>query len=121
MAYSHSVAQRLKDELVQLTLRDFQAGLQLLYPKAPPDIIVYGSFARGEATEDSDLDLLLLYSRPVDTSREIMHLASLLADLNLRYGMLISVLPVSMSDYKRAEGPFWRNVRREGMAINASR
>ena len=81
--------------------------------------MAFGSYARGEATQESDVDLLLLYAYPVNPSQEISQLVSLLADLNLRYGLLISVLPMSDREYREAEGPFWRNVRREGVAIDA--
>jgi len=43
-------------------------------------------------------------------------IADILADFNLRYGVLLSVLPVDENTLKTAEGPFWRNVRREGKA-----
>ncbi len=112
-------AKGLTDEIAQAALRDFQAGLKDLYDGAPPDLVVYGSYAREEATEDSDLDVLLVYSRPVDASLEIKRLVALLADLNLRYGVLLSVLPVSMTAYRESQGPFWRNVRREGIPVSA--
>jgi uncharacterized protein len=110
----------LTDPLVQVALREFLAGLSRLYAGMPPDLVAYGSYARNEATEDSDLDLLLVYSRPVNPSLEIRHLVSLLADLNLRYGVLFSVLPVSADAYQQAQGPFWRNLRREGVPIRVN-
>ena len=112
-------AKRLTDEIAQAALRDFRAGLKDLYGTMPPDLVVYGSYARDEATEDSDLDLLLVYSTPVNASLEIKRLVSLLADINLRYGMLLSVLPVSAAAYRESQGPFWRNVRREGVPVDA--
>lgn len=108
----------LDDDLARLTLRDFQAGLASLYGTEAPTIVAYGSYARHEATEDSDLDLLLVFARPVTSSEEIRQVAPLLAELNLRYGMLLSVLPVSRDEYQEGEGPFWRNVRREGVPID---
>ncbi len=108
----------LDDDLVRLTLRDFQAGLVSVYGSEAPDVVVYGSYARGEATEDSDLDLVLVFTRPVNPSEEIRQIVPLLADLNLRYGMLLSVLPVSREEYREGEGPFWRNVRREGVQLD---
>ncbi len=59
--------------------------------------------------------MLLLYPGAVATGQEITRLGSVLADLNLRFGVLISVLPISAADYGKAVGPFWQNVRREGV------
>jgi uncharacterized protein len=110
---------QLEDRPVRLALRELKVGLLGLYGSYPPRLVAYGSYARDEATEDSDLDLLLLYSRPVNPSHEIARIVPLLAALHLQYGLLISVLPVSERDYRESEGPFWRNVRQEGVAIHA--
>jgi hypothetical protein len=40
-----------------------------------------------------------------------------LADLNLDYDLLISVLSVAETAYQTATGPFWRNVRREAVML----
>jgi hypothetical protein len=72
--------------------------------------------ARGEARPDSDVDLLLILHDVNRPSREIDRIADILANFNLRYGVLLSVLPVDENTLKTAEGPFWRNVRREGIA-----
>lgn len=77
---------------------------------------LYGSEARGEAGPDSDVDLLLVLSEVERPTREIDRIADILADFNIRYGILLSVLPVAEHTLQTAEGPFWRNVRREGIA-----
>ncbi len=53
----------------------------------------------------------------MNPSQEIRRVVPLLAELNLRYGMLLSVLPQSSAEYEEGEGPFWRNVRREGVFV----
>jgi len=110
---------QLEDGSVRLALDELEAGLQELYGSHSPGLVIYGSYARDEATEESDLDLLLLYPYPVNASREIARVVPLLAELNLRYGLLVSVLPVSEHDYRERQSPFWRNVRQEGVAIHA--
>jgi hypothetical protein len=47
---------------------------------------------------------------------EIDRYAGILADLNLRHGVLLSVMPVAQSQLLEASGPFWRNARSEGIA-----
>ena len=42
-------AKRLIDEIAQAALRDFRAGLKDLDGAMPPDLVVYGSYARDEA------------------------------------------------------------------------
>ncbi|MCF8245103.1 MAG: nucleotidyltransferase domain-containing protein [Saprospiraceae bacterium] len=61
--------------------------LPLLKEKYPIDgLAVFGSYARGEASEDSDLDLMIWYSVPIgfevfDLSSELETITGLKVDL----------------------------------------
>ena len=80
-------------------------------------MLVYGSYARGDEKPDSDLDVLLLYSQTIQPGKEIERLSAILASLNLRYQVLISILPANESDYQKDAGALWRNLRREGVPV----
>ena len=109
----------INTRLVRKVLTDFQLGLKKLYGSNAPEIFLYGSVACGEASVDSDIDVLLVYLAEVEASKEIRRVSALLAELNLRYQTLISVVPVSQSNYKTNPGVFWKNVRQEGISVNA--
>ena len=97
-------------------IQELSAALRARYGDRYRGLLIYGSEARGEARPDSDVDLLLVLRDTNRPSREIDRIADILADFNLRYGVLLSVLPVDEKTLQTAEGPFWRNVRREGIA-----
>lgn len=97
-------------------LKELSAVLRARYQDRFLNLLVYGSEARGEAGPHSDIDVLLILSDVAKSSREVDRIADILADFNLRYGVLLSVLPVAQEKFNKAEGPFWRNVRREGIA-----
>ena len=108
------------DENAKLALKELQVALKSLYDPTPPRLMVYGSYIRRQATEASDLDVLLLYpSTMIQPGRKIARLSAVLANLNLRYQVLISIVPATEEDYRLASGSFWSNVRKEGFLVEA--
>ncbi|OGI43773.1 MAG: hypothetical protein A2637_03570 [Candidatus Muproteobacteria bacterium RIFCSPHIGHO2_01_FULL_65_16] len=101
---------------LDVILRELSTALRGCYGDRYVRLWLYGSEARGEAHAESDVDVLLVLRETSHPTREIDRIADILTDFNLRYGVLLSVLPVEENTLKTAEGLFWRNVRREGIA-----
>ncbi|MFC7190404.1 nucleotidyltransferase domain-containing protein [Halocatena marina] len=75
------------------------------------EIILYGSTARGEATEHSDVDILVILT----TTEEAETLYALAFDIGLEHGVVISPHIKTREKFEsRKDFPFLRNVRREG-------
>jgi len=100
---------------IQDILKEFREGLDKLYQKKLKSIILYGSFARGDATEDSDIDVLVVLEGKVIPGEEIDKMIDIITQINLKHGALISVYPVSEEDYSTINSPLLMNVRREGV------
>jgi predicted nucleotidyltransferase len=96
-------------------LREFREELEELYGARLKSIILYGSWARGDATEDSDIDLLIILEGEVTPGAEIDRMIDIITELNLKHGVLISVVPISEEDYFTINSPLLMNVRREGV------
>ena len=62
-------------------LGDLDSGLRDLYGRRYRGLVLYGSHARGEADEGSDVDLLLLLEKPVQVGKEIRRSSGLVASL----------------------------------------
>ncbi len=106
-----------RNALLQQVLRELTTGLHAIYGDSMPRVFLFGSQARGEAQSDSDIDVLLLFAGPIQPVDEIMRVSGLLADLNLSYGELVSVLPTSEYDFWSSSAPFWRMLRREAKVV----
>ena len=103
---------------VRAALTELQAALRETYGNQAPILLLYGSYSRKEATSNSDVDVVLLYPCEVKPGKEINQLRGLLSALNLRYQILISLLPVSLHQYQNSPTVFWSNVRREAVPID---
>ena len=96
-------------------LKEFREEIEKLYGKRLKSIILYGSWARGDATEESDIDVLIVLEGKLIPGKEIDRMIDIITDINLKYGVLISVYPVSEEDYSTTNSPLLINVRREGV------
>jgi len=100
---------------IKQIIKEFREKIEKLYGSRLRNIILYGSYAKGEATEDSDIDLAVVLDGDVAAGKEIDRLIDIVTDINLRYGVLISVYPVSEKKYKQVNSPLLLNVRKEGV------
>ena len=99
-------------------LKEFREKAEKLYGKRLKKIILYGSYARGQANDEhSDIDLAVVLAGAVDACEEIDRMADIFTDLNLEHNVLIAVYPVSESNFDKVESPLLINVRKEGIAV----
>jgi len=83
------------------------------------EFIVFGSVARGEATDESDLDLLVLTSRPM-SHREEHAMCDIIFDINFSYGTNISILVTDKAAWEKgliSLLPIREEVARDGIVI----
>ena len=102
----------LEEVLEQLgeRLKDF-------YGERYAGLILFGSYARGDWTEHSDVDLLLLLEGEVSSSTEIMRSSDVVYPLALESGHLLTLLPTSLEKYHHSQDPLFWNVRAEGVPL----
>jgi uncharacterized protein len=102
---------------LNLLLQELNQTLRMFYGDRLTNVILFGSHARREATEDSDIDILIVLQDPISPGDEILRVSALKTDLNLKYDELISVTPISESDYQTRSTPLLENIRREGIIL----
>ncbi len=102
---------------LQPLLAQLKRGLRSLYQGRLAAVLLYGSQARGQATDDSDIDVLVVLRDAVDPGDEIARTSELVSRLSLQRDCLISCLYMSEERYQRGGGPFLRNIRREAVTL----
>ena len=91
--------------------------LKALYGKRLRRVILHGSWARGDARPDSDIDLLVVLDRVDDRWQERHLMSELLYKHSLANDTVVSGLPVAESDFADSRRPVIVNARKEGYAI----
>ena len=100
------------------TKKVIQQRLEEYYP-ADGKVFLFGSRARGEATKDSDWDILMLINKPGHvTDADYNKYAYPLVELGLSINQQIHPLLYTFKDWeKRSFTPFYENVTKESVAL----
>ena len=102
---SNRIVQKCKDALAKA------------YGKRLRGVILYGSVARNTAGKNSDIDLLILLTPPLDYFAELRQIVDVLYPVQLESDRLISAKPVLAADFESGSLALYRNAAREGMAV----
>ncbi len=84
---------------IKKILKEFKEKLVELYQEQLIDVLLYGSYARGEQREDSDIDIAVILKGKIEPFKEIDRITEFSYDLSLKYSILISIRPISDIDY----------------------
>ena len=80
-------------------------------------IILYGSVARDNASEESDIDIAIL----IKNDDEVMHdkMLDLVVDLNLEYNQLLAPALIRIDEFEKWRGvlPYYKNIEKEGIVL----
>ena len=80
----------------------------------PVRVIMFGSQARGDATKESDIDLLVIL--PSIDARTTRLASDIAWEVGFDAGRVISMIPDTEEQMRRfAFLPFYRNIKREGI------
>jgi predicted nucleotidyltransferase len=91
--------------------------LAVIYGERLAGVLLYGSHARGEAHEESDVDVLVLLDGEVDVYAEIKRQSALAMEVLVRFGVDVSLHPRSAADYARQQTPFLKEVSSYAVAL----
>ncbi|MCD6012987.1 MAG: polymerase beta domain protein region [Flavipsychrobacter sp.] len=98
-------------------LKEIKDSVHATDPTA--DIILYGSYARGDYNEESDIDILVLIDKEKVSWDDRKRIGYPLYDIGLDHGILISkfIYPKKSWENPLLITPFYENVKREGVVV----
>lgn len=102
---------------IQRLLRKLKHGLIQLYGERLKGVYLYGSYARGDFQEGSDLDVMVILSEFERAPLELQFTDDLMGDLSLEYLITISPMFMRERDWLTADKPLLRNARADAVAV----
>jgi len=94
-----------------------RTALRKLYGDRFVGLVLYGSIARGDFDDESDIDLLVLLAGEVRSMSEIEAIIDATSAAQNECDRLISARAVSADDYRAGRWSFLRNAAREGAPV----
>ncbi len=96
----------------------FKSSLSELYGSRLARLILFGSYARGEEKEDSDIDLLVvLKDRDISVFKEIESINEQVYHIILKTGKIISFIPTTEDKFENSTNYFYRRIKQEGIDV----
>lgn len=96
---------------------ELERRLQELYSARLICCRIFGSRARDDASDDSDLDVLIVLDRVDHYAAEVDRTSEIIGELSLRYGVSISRVFISEAEWLHGDSMFLRNVREEAIPV----
>lgn len=104
-------------EDVKMALSELKLRLKKIYGGKLKQLILYGSYARGDFVEGSDIDVIIVLEKAADPLKERKRYFDVAYNLDLKYDVLLSIIPFSEKDYRTLKTPLILNAKREGLSV----
>lgn len=108
---------------IQKILDSYTEEIKRIYGQHLQKVLLYGSYARGEETSSSDIDIMIL----VDLDELLIKnyadaLNNVTFDMNLDYDIMLMPIVKNEEHFEKwiSFYPFYRNVNQEGVALYAA-
>lgn len=99
-------------------LNSMCAQLAEIYGHTLEQVVLYGSYARGEQTSESDMDIAL-FLRSEQTEEQHDAMTDIVVENELEQGVTISAVTVDSGSFAQWKGilPYYQNIGREGIVL----
>lgn len=110
-------------QILNEILKKYVEDVHKIYGEKLKTIILYGSYARGDFSQDSDIDIMILVDLPDDEIKCKGHILSdLTFDYNFDYDLGIMPIVKNLDHFNKwlRAYPFYNNIKNEGIELYAA-
>lgn len=108
----------MKIEQIEELKKEVEAAVKNLFSDRLKKVILYGSYARGNYDEESDIDFAVVADISVNEINEFDDsLGTTSFDLSLKYDVVVSIILISEENFNGYQNilPFYSNLVKEGI------
>ena len=102
---------------VDRVLAEAKALLSAQYADRLKGIVLFGSYARGDFAEESDIHLLVLLRPLPDPLEELERIFPAICDLSLKHDVVLSLVLMDLDAFRSRRTPLILNAGKEGVWI----
>lgn len=107
---------KLTDSRLKALLGELRKGLTPAFAERLEGLFLFGSYCRGDADDESDVDILIVLSKMRSYGKEVAVSSGLVARLSLEYGVAITPVFVPGAVWREGRGFFVATIREEAIA-----
>jgi len=100
---------------IKKLMKELKDGLAEIYGDKLKAVYLYGSYARGDYRQGSDVDVMILLKTYRDYWKEYHRSSDYVGDISLKYDLTVSYILIKEIQWQEADKPVLRNIRREGV------
>lgn len=93
-----------------------------VYGSSLDKVILYGSYARGDFTAESDVDVVaIVHGNRLELQNQLKRVWDQADDLSLEYELVLSPTVIPYEEFRayQEDLPYYRNIAKEGVVISA--
>lgn len=107
-------------QIIQNLLQQYVKEIKKLYGSCLRQVILYGSYARGDFRDDSDIDIMILLDITDFEAKVFFNrLMDITFDFNIEYDLDIKPIVKNEKHFRKwvTNYPFYANINREGVNL----
>lgn len=96
-------------------MKELKEGLLRIYGDRLKGVYLYGSYARGDYREGSDVDVMIMLTDYKNYWDELRRSSQLASDISLKYDVTVSRLLIKEIQWQESIMPVVRNIHKDGV------